>query len=52
MRNSSKANKDKEGRLLTDKSDIIERWREYIETLYDGKENQGKIVLSWSGKRK
>ena len=33
MRNSSKAIKDKDGRLLTDKSDIIERWRKYIETL-------------------
>ena len=45
MRNSNKAIKDMNGRLLTDKSDIIERWREYIETLYDAKENLGKIVL-------
>ena len=35
MRESSKAIKDMDGRLLTDKSDIKERWREYIETLYD-----------------
>ena len=45
MRNSSKAIKRMDGRLLTDKSDIIERRREYIETLSDAKENQGKIVL-------
>ena len=45
MRNSSKAIKDMDGKLLTDKSDIIDRWRKFIETLYNAKENQGKIVL-------
>ena len=45
MRNSSKAIKDKDGRLLTDKSDIIERWRKYIETLYDAERKPGKDSL-------
>ena len=42
MRKSSKAIKDMDGRLLADKSDIKERWREHFMML---KENQGKIVL-------
>jgi len=45
MRNSSKAIKDKDGTLLTDKSDIIERWRIYIETLYDAERKPGKDSL-------
>ena len=42
MRKSSKVIKDMDGRLLTDKSDIKERWREYIETLYDAERKPGK----------
>ena len=45
MRKSSKAIKDMDGRLLTDKSDIKERWREYIETLYDNERKPGKDSL-------
>ena len=41
MRNSSKAIKDMDGRLLTDKSDIIERWRKHIETLSDAERKPG-----------
>ena len=44
-RKSSKAIKDMDGRLLTDKSDIKERWREYIETLYDAERKPGKDSL-------
>ena len=45
VRKSNKAIKDMDGRLLTGKSDIKERWGEYIETLYDAERNHGKIVL-------
>ena len=45
MRNSSKAIKDMDGRLLTEKSDIVERWRKYIETLYDAERKPGKDSL-------
>ena len=45
MRKSSKATKDMNGRLLTDKSNIKQRWREYIETLYDAERNPGKYSL-------
>ena len=45
MRKSSKAIKDMDGRVLTDKSDIKERWREYVETLYDAERKPGKYSL-------
>ena len=45
MRKSSKAIKDMDGRLLTDKSGIKELWREYIKTLYDAEGKPGKDSL-------
>ena len=36
QRNNNSAIKDKNGNLLTDKDDIKNRWKEYIEVLYDG----------------
>ena len=45
MRKSSKVIKDMDGRVLTDKSDIKEKWREYIETLYDAERKPGKDSL-------
>ena len=36
QRNNTSAIKDKNGNLLTDKDDIKNRWKEYIEVLYDG----------------
>ena len=49
MRKSSKVIKDMDGRLLTDKSDIKERWRDNIESLYDAERNRGKdsLDLEW-----
>jgi len=32
---SSMVIKDKAGNLLTDESDVTQRWKEYIEDLYD-----------------
>ena len=45
MRNSSKSIKDMDGRLLTDKSDIIERWTKHIETLHDAERKPGEDSL-------
>ena len=42
MRKSSKAIKGMGSRFLTDKSDIKERWRKYIETLYVSERLPGK----------
>ena len=36
QRNNTSTIKDKNGNLLTDKDDIKNRWKEYIEVLYDG----------------
>ena len=45
MRNRSKATKEIDVRLVTNKSDIIERWRKYIETLYDAERKPVKDSL-------
>ena len=45
MKKGSKAIKGMDGRLLKDKSDIKERWREYIETLYDAERKPGEDSL-------
>ena len=46
----SKGVKDSSGILLTDSEDIMNRWREYIETLYDkdGKPREKDIDLEES----
>ena len=45
IRKGSKAIKDMDGRLLTDKSDVKERWKEFIETFYNAGRKPGKDNL-------
>ena len=40
----SKAILDKEGKLLVDENDILERWKEYIEELYSTDRNNDMVV--------
>ena len=45
IRKGSKAIKNMDGRLLTDKSDVKEKWKELIETFYNAGRKPGRDIL-------